>query len=79
MNWTKQVQGYYGSGNTPCNIFVCNDNYMSWYCVEGSPIVNATYDDIELGCDIETLNDIDCFTWSSPIETLEELEIAVED
>lgn len=78
MNFTKTVQGYYGSGNTPCDILVCNDGQINWYCVDGSEIVNATYEEIELGCNIETLYDIDVFTWSSPIESEEELENAVE-
>ncbi|MFT6841804.1 MAG: hypothetical protein ACI8Q1_000237 [Parvicella sp.] len=75
-NYTKQ--GTYGSGNTPCDIFVHEEiSGLKWYCVEGSVNVNATYDEIEDGEDVETLIDEDTFTWSSPIESEEELEYAV--
>ena len=73
------IQGYYGSGNTPCDVFTYeNNNGSTWYVVDGSLNVNCTYDDIELGVDVETLSDIDCFTWSSPIESESELTNAVE-
>ena len=75
----REVSGTYGSGNTPCTVFVYE--FLSgkkWYAAEGSLNVNKTYDDIEDGVDIEELHDFDAFTWSSPINSLEELEIAVE-
>jgi hypothetical protein len=76
----REVSGTYGSGKTPCTVFVYeNRNGSRWYAAEGSVNVNKTYDEIEEGVDIEELSDDDAFTWSSPIESLEELEIAVED
>jgi len=47
--------------------------------VEGGSVVNkASYMwDLVDGVDIETLDDDDCFTWSSPIEELLDLVDAV--
>lgn len=76
----REVSGTYGRSKTPCTVFVYeNRKGSSWYAAEGSVNVNKTYDEIEEGVDIEELSDADTFTWSSPIESLEELEIAVED
>ena len=76
---TRTVQGYYGSGHTACQIFVYTlANGQNWYVIEGSRNVNCTYEDIELGCDVETLSDHDCFT-SKPIETEEDFEAEMED
>lgn len=70
--------GYYGN-NTPCTIFTYTvRNGLTWYCVEDSGNVNATYDIIEDGVNVELLKDVDFFTWSSKIETEEELMKAVE-
>ena len=71
----KEVSGTYGSQKTPCTVLV----YKGWYCVEGSVNVNRTHEEIEDGVDVEELSDYDCFTWSSPIDTLEELMMAVND
>lgn len=74
-----EINGTYGSQQTPCTVFVYeNRNGSKWYCAEDSVNVNCTYDDIEEGVDIELLCDDDMFTWSSPIEDLEQLEIAVD-
>ena len=76
----REVEGTYGSGMTPCTVFVYeNSDGSRWYVVEGSVNVNCTYDEIEDGVDVEELFDVDIFTWSSPIESLEELEKAVEE
>lgn len=74
---TKEIQGTYGSGKTPCTVFV----YGKWYTVEGSTGVNRAYneEDLQEGVDVETIDDSDFFTWSSPIESLEELEEAVDN
>ena len=70
----KEVNGTYGSNHTPCTVFY----YDGWYCAEGSVNVNRTADDVEEGVNIEELSDYDTFTWSSPIESLDELVEAVE-
>lgn len=75
---TYELNGFYGSG-TPCTVLVYEDHSLRWYCVEGSQTVNATLDDMQDGVDVEDLADIGCFTWSSPIETLDGLETAVND
>ena len=71
----NEYKGFYGSQNTPCTIF----SYNGWYCVDGSMNVNKTFDEISNGTNVEFLNDVDCFTWSKPIESLEELIDAVEN
>ena len=75
----RTVQGFYGSGRTPCNVF-CVDEFSggTWYAVEGSVNVNCTYDEIDNGVNVETLSDVDCFTWSDGINSEDELEAAVE-
>lgn len=76
-----QCDGVYGSLDTPCQVYV----HDGWYVVEGSVNVNrAPYggwhhwasDGYVLP--VESVADIDTFTWSSPIETLAELVLAVE-
>lgn len=59
-------------------IFVCNDTYLLHYVQKGGTIINMTYNNIENGTDIEKdIKDIDCYTWSSPINTMQELENTV--
>ena len=65
------INGYYGSGNTPCEIFV----YENWYVIDGSVNVNQAPDDtLHDGINVETIQDVDMFTASKPIESEEELE-----
>jgi len=77
---TRTVQGYYGMSHNPCDV-ICFDvgDGRTWYAVEGSQNVNCTYDEVDLGVNIELLDDVDAFTWTSPIDSEEELEEAVED
>ena len=74
---TKEIHGTYGSGKTRCVIYV----YGPWYVVHGGSVVNkASYMwDLVDGVDVETLDDDDCFTWSSPIEELLDLVYAVDN
>jgi len=74
----REVSGTHGSGKTPCTVFVAVSFYgWSWYCVDGSKNVNCTYDPIEYGVDVEALSDIDTFTAGAPIESLKDLETAI--
>ena len=75
-----EIYGTYGSAQTPCTVLVYEESNgcSRWYCVEGSCNVNLTYDDIDDGVDVEELSDVDCFTSSIEINTLDELEIAIE-
>lgn len=74
MITTKEISGFYGSNNTPCTVFVLNDTYMNWYVVEGSVNINATYEDLEDGVNVEELSDVDIITSAKPILSLEQLE-----
>jgi hypothetical protein len=70
----REVSGTYGSGKTPCTVFVV-ETYKggAWYCVEDSKNVNYTYDEIDDGVDVEELSDVDFFTAGKGVETLDEL------
>lgn len=73
-----EVNGTYGGSKTPCTVFVAEDREGGkHYVAEGSVNVNYTYDEIQDGVDIEELQDADMFTAGSPIESLEELEEAI--
>ena len=75
---TYMINGTYGSSKTPCFVFVMETaSGLKWYAVEGSWIVNATYDDVEHDVDVEELNDVDTFTWKRGIDSEEDLETAV--
>lgn len=73
-----EIQGTYGSYNTPCTVFVYERLMEKWYCVEGGNNINMTYEDLPDGIDVELVGDLDCIMLSEPINSLEELEIAVE-
>lgn len=57
---------------------------MNLYEIEGTygrsktVNINYTYDDIQKGVDIEELSDSDMFTASKPINSLKQLQEAVE-
>lgn len=73
---TYSISATYGSQNTPCTVFVYESPAGYWYVVEGGTVVNLTL--MPPFGNVEDLEDVDCFTWSKPIQSLEELEIAVE-
>lgn len=79
MTQIKVITGYYGSKNTPCAIYVSeNRDGSRWYVVEGGQTVNKTFDDIAPGTNVEDIQDIDCFTWGSPIEDIYQFIASVE-
>ena len=68
-----EIKGFYGNNNEG-NIFVYEKgNGSKWYCVEDSCNVNLSYDEINEGCNVETIRDIDTMTSKNPIKNLEEL------
>jgi len=73
-----ETQGYYGSGHTACTVLCAETAGGTWYCVEGSKNVNFTYEDVGLGVDVELLPDCDTFTAGESIESLDQLELAIE-
>lgn len=73
-----EVNGTYGSGKTPCTVFVAETNYGLHYCVQGSVNVNVTTAETIIdGQNVEEVDDFDMFTAGKPIESLEELEEAI--
>ena len=80
MKNVTTINGFYGSNNTPCEVFIYeNRNGSKWYCVEGSQMVNKTHDEIPEGTNVEELNDHDCFTNSTHINNIDEFISAIED
>jgi hypothetical protein len=76
---TNTVQGTYGSGRTPCDIYTYEENDGgTWYAVEGSGNVNHTYDAVTNGVDVETLSDANYFNWLDGIYSEDDLIKAVE-
>lgn len=66
--------GFYGHLTpTPCTVFY----YEGWYCVKGSELVNYTECSLFDGVNLQDVENEDCFTWSSPVETEEQLREAV--
>jgi hypothetical protein len=77
---TNTYQGFYGSGNTPCDIFTMESNDGIWYAVDGSCTVNlAPYDTEFDGINVEEIQDLDAFTWPDGINSEDELEFAVNE
>jgi hypothetical protein len=77
---TRSINGFYGSGRTPCNVLVYDlGNGSSWYCVEDSCNVNLTEtESLVEGVDVQELCDWDTFTTCEPVQDEDELETAVE-
>jgi hypothetical protein len=68
-----EINGTYGRSKNNATIFVYEKrNGSKWYCVETSCNVNLTYEEIQEGCDVEQLQDIDTMSSTSPINNLEE-------
>ena len=68
-----EVNGFYGTRNRG-TIFVY-ETYSGkrWYCVEGSCNINCTYDEINEGCNVERLSDIDTMSSRNGIDSVNEL------
>ena len=69
------ITGYYGSGNTETKIFVCR----GWYVCEGGTIINFTNDELTDDVHTDYVQDVDCFTFTDGINSMEELEKHVEE
>jgi hypothetical protein len=75
---TFEITGTYGSNETPCTVFCAQDHKGgTWYVCEGSVNVNYTFDELTDGTNVEDLQDVDIFTWQDGINSLEELEAAI--
>ena len=70
----REVNIVYGSNHNKGVAFVSDRRISRFYLVKGGTTVNQTYDEIEEGCDVEELEDIDCCTSKDPINSLEEFE-----
>lgn len=62
INSSYIIDAYYGDSSTPCLVFVCEmDDETWWYCVEGSQNTNLSDVEPTYNCNVEDLNDIECF------------------
>ena len=76
---TSTLQGTYGSQQTPCNVITATTrDGGTWYAVEGSSNVNFTFAELTDGVDVETVEDVDTFTWPEGIDSEDELIEAIE-
>lgn len=77
---TQTIPGFYGHLTpNPCDIFVYeNRDGSRWYVVDGGSMVNKTFYEIVPGTNVEDLQDVDCFTWHTRIEDMDEFIAAVE-
>ena len=74
-----EINGFYGSGNTPSIVFVYeNRDGSKWYACEDSVNVNKTFDDVYDGIHLDDLSDVDCFTWPRKVNSLDDMIEAVE-
>lgn len=64
MNFYSVYDCVFGSDNSEtCEVFVCEtDNNTWWYCCENSANWNESTIEPTEGCDLNELNDVDCFT-----------------
>ena len=78
---TTTVRGTYGSGRTPCLVYVLRRAHGAWYAVDGSRNVNFTPADdrLEHGVNVEELPDSDYFYAREPIESEDDLERECDD
>ena len=77
---TNTIPGTYGSHSTPCDVITATDHKGgTWYAVEGSANVNYTYDELAPGVDVESVSDVDTFTWPDGIDSEESLLAAIEN
>jgi len=58
--------GFYGADDSPCDII----QFGPWYCVAGSRTVNRSpfVTPLPDGVKVETVQDVDVFTWPEPID-----------
>jgi len=80
MTDAHTIRGTYGSAHTPCDVIVAQDSrrLLCWYVVAGSININATYEDLEDGVDVELVEDVDHFTVGRTIETVQDLIDAID-
>lgn len=71
-----EINGTYGSHKIATTIYC----YKGWYVCHGDNIVNRALEESCLveNVNIEELKSYDIFTWSKPIQSLQELIKAVE-
>jgi len=74
----RTIKATYNNADDTCDVYVFSGRNGTWYVCDGGTIVNCTYDELFDGMDLGDVHDVDCFTWSSPIESEEELIKAIE-
>lgn len=72
----RTIKAYIGyKQEIEVTVFICDD----WYVQYGGNFVNQALDRMDLfeGCHLDDVQDFTGFSWNDPIESLEQLEIAV--
>ena len=75
---TDTISGAYGSNQTPCEVITLQTGEYTWYAVDGSQNVNLAPELLSDGVDVETIQDVDAFTWPDGINSESDLINAVE-
>ena len=75
---TRTISGTYGSNQTPCLVITLQEGEYTWYAVKGSQNVNLAPELLSDGVDVETIQDVDCFTWPDGVNDENDLCDAVE-
>lgn len=78
MNELAEIQGFYSKKQIECTILTYNDTFGTWYCVSGTNQIHFTHDDLEEGVSLIDLVSVETFASDIDINTLTELETAVE-
>jgi hypothetical protein len=68
-----EVNGFYGTQNRGTILVYETRSGKRWYCVEGSSNINCTYDEINEGCNVETISDIDTMSSRDGIYSVNDL------
>jgi len=75
----KTITGTYGRSKRKTLIYVYTEyTGLNWYTCHGSKNVNATYDELQDGVNVEKIEDIDHFVIGNDITSTEQLKEAVE-
>ena len=76
----EQITGTYGSNETETEIYTYqDDDGLNWYVCHDSKNINATYEEIKEGVNIELLSDVDCITSIDSIWSLSHFKDVIQD
>lgn len=68
---TKTIRG------NKITVYACTDGITWWYAPKGGTVINLTYDNVEEAENLESIDDIDCFSWLDGVNSVEDFLEAV--